>query len=148
MFVDYLKAYPARPSMDELATAISYLETKIHEYQDLSTFAPEFLQFLETGDISSLTDDGKMSKEIFEKTRSCVFCSIEMIYGRTVLARYLSGKQFSGFIPTDSPLDGIIQRGPCIVKHEESKILEWIPLDQKTMVTLGGLFNTVASKSK
>lgn len=146
MFCDFLRSYPARPSLQELTEAISYLEMELLQYQDLSAFTPEFLEFLDTGDISCISVDGKMTKEMYEKTHHYVFCTIEVIRGKSVLARYLSGKQFSGFIPPDSALN--IQRGPSVIKHEDSKITEWIPLDQKTTVTLGGLFNAIASKSK
>jgi hypothetical protein len=64
------------------------------------------------------------------------------------MGRYLSGKSFTGVMPADSALLDKLTRGPCVVIHENNQIRGWLQLDRESMKLLGGLFNSVASKSK
>ena len=150
-FAQYIQAYQGTPSIDELKQVQVLLEQMILDFDlnsRLSAFNPKFLKFLETGDITELAPTGTMAPEIYEATKSYVFCSIEHVSGRTVLARYLSGKNFTGVIPENSPLLKELVRGPCIVRHENNQIADWLALDKELLHTLGALFNNVASKSK
>lgn len=150
-YLTYLQAYQGTPSLTELNEAHNWLTNKIEDAKlevKTSAFHPLFMKFLVSGDITELAPTGTMDKATYEATKSHVFADIEHVSGRTIMGRYLSGKSFTGVMPTDSSLIGELTRGPCVVIHENNQIAGWLQLDRDQLKLYGGLFNSVASKSK
>jgi len=63
---------------------------KVVPKDNLPKFCAEFLEFLETGDYSSLAPTGKMTPEMYKKTKDYIFCNIKKIAGKTVQASFIS----------------------------------------------------------
>lgn len=150
-FLTYLQAYTGTLSLNELTEAHNWLTNKIEDAKlsvKTSAFNPQFMAFLVSGDISDLAPTGVMTQEVYLATKSYVFADIEHVSGRTVMGRYLSGKAFTGVMPVDSDLPNELTRGPCVVIHQNNQIQAWLPLDRGDLKLYGGLFNSVASKSK
>ena len=149
--VEHIASFSGTITSEDVQAAIRVLEGKLEDLELASRtngFTPEFIKFLESGDISHLAPDGSMSRQMYDATKTYVFSVIEHIAGRTAVCRYLSGKHFMGVIPQDSDLDKTITRGPCIVIHEKGQLKGWLSLTKDQLASLGGIFNHVAARSK
>jgi hypothetical protein len=141
---------PQNLTILELEQVIISAQAQIEELKqaESSGFNQEFLDFLASGDIADLAPNGLMTPEMYLSTKFYVFADLEHVKGRTVLGRYLSGKHFTGVLPADSILFHVIQRGPCVVHHQNNQITGWLELSRADMLALGGSFNGIAAKSK
>lgn len=121
---------------------------KVVPDNSLPKFCAEFLEFLETGDYSSLAPTGKMTPEMYKKTKDYIFCNIKKIAGKTVQASFISNplKRCDGILA-----DGVeVAIGNAIILRTGiiSDTILFMDEDSIDFLDRSRTFNNLAGRSK